>query len=70
MTFSTAPVEAFKRPLPQPRNLACRILLSAVKIVIGHHPIYSCGQHGDTPYIVEHILPLSGGPQGAAYLGG
>ena len=28
------------------------------KIVIGHHPIYSGGVHGDTPYIVEHILPL------------
>jgi tartrate-resistant acid phosphatase type 5 len=28
------------------------------KIVIGHHPVYSGGDHGDTPYIVEHILPL------------
>ncbi|HVU27344.1 MAG TPA: tartrate-resistant acid phosphatase type 5 family protein [Verrucomicrobiae bacterium] len=28
------------------------------KIVIGHHPVYSGGQHGDTPYIIEHILPL------------
>jgi acid phosphatase len=28
------------------------------KIVIAHHPVYSGGQHGDTPYIVEHILPL------------
>jgi tartrate-resistant acid phosphatase type 5 len=28
------------------------------KIVIGHHPVYSGGQHGDTPYVVEHILPL------------
>jgi tartrate-resistant acid phosphatase type 5 len=28
------------------------------KIVIGHHPIFSGGEHGDTPYIVEHILPL------------
>jgi tartrate-resistant acid phosphatase type 5 len=28
------------------------------KIVVGHHPVYSGGQHGDTPYIVEHILPL------------
>jgi acid phosphatase len=28
------------------------------KIVIGHHPVYSGGQHGDTPYIIKHILPL------------
>jgi acid phosphatase len=28
------------------------------KIVIGHHPVYSGGEHGDTPYIVENILPL------------
>jgi len=28
------------------------------KIVIGHHPVYSGGVHGDTPYIVKHILPL------------
>lgn len=28
------------------------------KIVIGHHPVFSGGEHGDTPYIVEHILPL------------
>jgi tartrate-resistant acid phosphatase type 5 len=28
------------------------------KIVIGHHPIYSGGEHGDTPELVESILPL------------
>jgi acid phosphatase len=28
------------------------------KIVIGHHPIYTGGQHGNTPYLVEHVLPL------------
>ena len=28
------------------------------KIVIGHHPIYSGGEHGDTPYLIEHVLPL------------
>jgi acid phosphatase len=28
------------------------------KIVVGHHPIYSGGVHGDTPYLVEHVLPL------------
>jgi acid phosphatase len=28
------------------------------KIVIAHHPVYSGGQHGDTPYIIKNILPL------------
>lgn len=28
------------------------------KIVIGHHPIYSGGEHGDTPELIEHVLPL------------
>ncbi len=28
------------------------------KIVIGHHPIYTGGEHGDTPYLVKHVLPL------------
>lgn len=28
------------------------------KIVVGHHPIYSGGVHGDTPYLVNHVLPL------------
>ena len=28
------------------------------KIVFGHHPIYSGGGHGDTPELIEHILPL------------
>jgi acid phosphatase len=28
------------------------------KIVIGHHPIYSGGEHGDTPELIEKILPL------------
>jgi acid phosphatase len=28
------------------------------KIVFGHHPIYSGGLHGDSPELVENILPL------------
>ena len=28
------------------------------KIIVGHHPIYSSGMHGDTPYLVDHVLPL------------
>lgn len=28
------------------------------KIVIGHHPIYSGGEHGDSPELIQNILPL------------
>jgi acid phosphatase len=28
------------------------------KIVVGHHPIYSGGGHGDTPELIKNILPL------------
>jgi tartrate-resistant acid phosphatase type 5 len=28
------------------------------KIVVGHHPIYSGGGHGDTPELIETVLPL------------
>jgi acid phosphatase len=28
------------------------------KIVFGHHPIYSGGEHGDTPELIESVLPL------------
>lgn len=28
------------------------------KIVIGHHPVYSCGVHGDSPELVRDIVPL------------
>jgi len=28
------------------------------KIAIGHHPIYSGGEHGDTSELVENVLPL------------
>jgi tartrate-resistant acid phosphatase type 5 len=28
------------------------------KIVVGHHPIYSGGGHGDTPELIKTILPL------------
>jgi acid phosphatase len=28
------------------------------KLAIGHHPIYSGGEHGDTSELVENILPL------------
>lgn len=28
------------------------------KIVVAHHPVFSGGEHGDTPYLVKHIQPL------------
>jgi phosphodiesterase/alkaline phosphatase D-like protein len=28
------------------------------KIVYGHHPIYSYGVHGDTPQLIESLLPI------------
>jgi acid phosphatase len=28
------------------------------KVVVGHHPIYSGGKHGDTPVLKERILPV------------
>lgn len=28
------------------------------KIVIGHHPVYSVGTHGNTPEMVDHFKPL------------
>lgn len=28
------------------------------KIVCGHYPIYSCGEHGDTPELVECLDPI------------
>ncbi|MFI5181215.1 MAG: purple acid phosphatase family protein [Thermoanaerobaculia bacterium] len=28
------------------------------KIVVGHHPVYSCGVHGDSPELVRAIVPL------------
>jgi acid phosphatase len=40
------------------------------KIVIAHHPVYSGGIHGDTPYIVKHILPLLEKYNAQAYFNG
>jgi len=28
------------------------------KIVVGHHPIYSGGQHGDCPELIRNLLPI------------
>jgi acid phosphatase len=40
------------------------------KIVVGHHPIYSGGEHGDSPELIKHILPLLQEYGVQAYLNG
>ena len=40
------------------------------KIVVGHHPIYSGGDHGDTPELIENILPLLHEHKVQAYFNG
>jgi acid phosphatase len=40
------------------------------KIVVGHHPIYSGGEHGDTAYLIEHVLPLLQEHKVQAYFNG
>jgi acid phosphatase len=40
------------------------------KIVIGHHPVYSGGIHGDTPYLIQHVLPLLEKHRVPAYFNG
>jgi tartrate-resistant acid phosphatase type 5 len=40
------------------------------KIVIGHHPIYSGGGHGDMPELIENILPLLQEHKVQAYFNG
>lgn len=39
------------------------------KVVYGHHPIYSGGEHGDNPTLIEKLLPLLKG-QADVYLAG
>ena len=40
------------------------------KIVVGHHPIYSGGEHGDTAELIENILPLLHEHKVQAYFNG
>jgi tartrate-resistant acid phosphatase type 5 len=40
------------------------------KIVIGHHPIYSGGEHGDSPELIEKVLPLLHEHKVQAYFNG
>jgi acid phosphatase len=40
------------------------------KIVVGHHPVYSCGPHGDSPELVRDLVPLFDRYGVALYLNG
>jgi tartrate-resistant acid phosphatase type 5 len=40
------------------------------KIVVGHHPVYSCGPHGDSPELVRDLVPLLDRYGVALYLNG
>jgi tartrate-resistant acid phosphatase type 5 len=44
----------------QLQNLSMALGSSAAtwKIVVGHHTIRSLGRHGDTPELVQHVLPI------------
>jgi len=43
---------------------------AAWTVVIGHHPVYSNGQHGDTPQLVKRLGPLLQKHRAAVYLCG
>ena len=47
-------------PKPQAAWLEKELAASTAqwKIVVGHHPIRSCGPHGDSPELVRNVLPL------------
>ncbi|MEO8056103.1 MAG: tartrate-resistant acid phosphatase type 5 family protein [Acidobacteriota bacterium] len=40
------------------------------KIVVGHHPIHSCGPHGDSAELVRDVLPILARFHVAVYLNG
>jgi tartrate-resistant acid phosphatase type 5 len=42
----------------------------AWRIVVGHHPVYSGGEHGTTPELVERLLPVLRKHQIQLYLSG
>ncbi len=40
------------------------------KIVVGHHPIFSCGAHADSPELVRELLPVLRAYRVALYVNG
>lgn len=40
------------------------------RIVVGHYPVFSAGEHGDTPELIEELLPVMERYQVDAYLCG
>lgn len=59
-------------PAAQLRWLAGSLAASAAdwKIVVGHHPIHSCGPHGDSAELVRDVLPVLARFRVAVYLNG
>jgi acid phosphatase len=65
--------QAFKEDAPQQLAWFKNMLAASKakwKIVVGHHPIYSGGEHGDSPELIEAILPLLEKYQVRAYFNG
>lgn len=69
--FSLTKVES-QDPAPQTAWLDRELAASTAdwKIVVGHHPIRSCGPHGDSPELVRDVLPLLVRHGAAVYLNG
>lgn len=50
--------KAYTRKLLRDLELALKESTARWKIVVGHHAIRSAGHHGDTPELVERLLPI------------
>jgi tartrate-resistant acid phosphatase type 5 len=64
-TFTAGPVQFFAIDTNQVSRKQLAWLDEALtrstarwKIVYGHHPIYSDGEHGDSPELIERLMPL------------
>ncbi len=63
-TFTAGPVQFFALDTNEVSELQLQWLSGALansrapwKVVYGHHPIYSAGQHGDNRALIEKLLP-------------
>jgi hypothetical protein len=75
-TFVTGNVQFFAVDTNEVSDLQLEWLRHALeestsrwKVVYGHHPIYSAGQHGDTTRLVERLLPVLRGRADAYFCG-
>jgi len=64
-TFTAGPVQFFALDTNEVSEAQLLWLNEAIsasrarwKVVYGHHPIYSAGQHGNTNVLIERLLPL------------